>query len=394
MIVKELTASARALDWLAHSDIRHDTGPARGGVNQGYNWQERSYPFVYSEITGYAVSTFVAAHRWMDDPEYLTLAREAANFLLRLQENGQDAAIKGSIPHGLSLPQLDVLRQYYSFDVAMCLQGLLDLYRVRPEADLLEAARGAGDWLITQMQQPNGSFLAMYDAETGESKHPGDQFFNDFGCLHGKHTIGLLKLSRATGDQRYESAARKAADWVLTLQDSDGSFRASLNLDQIVSHPHCYATEGLLYAHFALEDEKYLKASVRAGEWLLGAQNRDGSISIAYKQDWLKMGRRITEIVFPRKVTDATSQSARIWTLLYLLTGDSRFIDAARKAAEFLRGMQVMDNTDSNRVGAFYFWPGHSIMFTWATMFCAQALYEVDHVGDAGQYAHFIQELF
>jgi uncharacterized protein YyaL (SSP411 family) len=181
---------------------------------------------------------------------------------------------------------------------------------------------------------------------------------------------------------------------VLTLQESDGSFRASETLAQIVSHPHCYATEGLLYAHFALNDEKYLKAAMRAGEWLLSAQNRDGSINIAYKQDWLKMGRRITEIVFPRKVTDATSQSARIWTMLYQLTGNTRFLEAAQRAAEFLCGMQVLESTDSNRSGGFYFWPGHSIMFTWATMFCAQALYEVDHASATGEYAYFIEELF
>ena len=360
MAVREQTAIELALTWLAQSNIRHATGPARGGVNQGYNWQEHTYPFVYSEITGYAVSTFVAAYRWTDATEYLTLARDAANFLLRVQENGSDVAIKGSIAHGLSLPDLKVMRQYFSFDVAMCLQGLLDLHRLRPDADLLDAARAAGDWLIAAMQQANGSFLAMIDAETGETHHPGNQFFNDFGCLHGKHAIGLLKLSRATGDQRYETAARKVCDWVLTLQAADGSFQAGEALDQVVSHPHCYAMEGLIYAHFALDDEKYLRATARAGEWLLNAQNRDGSINIAYKQDWLKMGRRITEIVFPKKVTDATSQAARLWTLLYQLNGDSRMLEAARKAAAFVRGVQVTESSDANAAGGFLFLAGAS----------------------------------
>ena len=394
MAVREQTTLDFALGWLAQSNVRYATGPARGGVNQGYNWQSQTYPFLYSKITGYAISTFVAAYRWTDSVEYLAYAREAANFLLRVQETGTDAWVKGAIPHGLTNPDLKVKRQYYSFDVAMGMQGLLDLYRVRPEADLLDAARAAGDWLVMQMQQPDGAFLSMYDAETGDSQHPGMQFFNDFGCLHAKHAIGLLKLSRATGDQRYETAARKVCEWALSLQDADGSFRASEMLHQVVSLSHCYAAEGLLYAHFALDDEKYLRAAVRAAEWLLSVQNRDGSINIAYKQDWLKMGRRITEMVFPRKVTDATAQAMRLWTLLYLLNGDPRMMEAARKAADFVREMQVAGTADPNASGGFYFWPGHPILFTWTAMFACQALYEIEHFGNAGEYGQFIEELF
>jgi hypothetical protein len=40
------------------------------------------------------------------------------------------------------------------------------------------------------------------------------------------------------------------ADWGLGLQDADGAFRASEGQEQIVSHPHCYTMEGLLYAHY------------------------------------------------------------------------------------------------------------------------------------------------
>ena len=67
-----------ALSWLVETDIRHADGSeaSLGGVNQGYNWRERSYPFVYSEITGYAVSTFVDAYRWTGDERYIALARQ------------------------------------------------------------------------------------------------------------------------------------------------------------------------------------------------------------------------------------------------------------------------------------------------------------------------------
>lgn len=382
-----------ALDWLSKSDIRHREGIARGGVNQGYNWQERSYPFVYSEITGYAVSMFVNAYRWTEQERYLTLAQEAAEFLLALQYVAKDEA-QGAIAHGFSLPLFKLRHQYYSFDGAMCLQGLLDLYAIQPTAKLELAAQAMGDWLIYEMQKPSGAFLAMYNAETGESKHLGNNFFDDFGCLHAKHAIGLLKLAQVTKEECYTSAAERVCDWVLGLQDEDGAFRANGRSKEVVSHPHCYATEGLLFAHYILKSERYLEAARRAGEWLLSVQNSDGSINIAYKRQLWRMKRRLNELFFPKGVTDATAQASRIWLILYYLDQDQRFFDAAQKAGNFLEQMQETTSSDPNAKGGFYFWPEHPIMFTWATMFALNALYALEHRERKSAYHQMIKELF
>jgi uncharacterized protein YyaL (SSP411 family) len=385
-----------ALAWLAHTDIRHADGAqvVRGGVNQGYHWQERSYPFVYSEITGYAISTFVNAYRWTGDDGYVTLARQSADFLLGIQALAEKDGVCGAIPHSLSIPDLELDRRYYSFDAAMCLQGLLDLDAVAPASELRESAQAIGDWLLERMQQDNGAFLSIYDAAAGEWGHAGENFFDDDGCLHAKHAIGLLKLGCVTGNDRYTMAARRVCDWVLGLQDDDGAFRANTRTRQIVSHPHCYATEGLLYAYHTLGTDRYLDACRRAGEWLLSAQNRDGSINIAYKQRWWGMGRRVTEKFFPRRVTDATAQAVRIWLILYYLDGARRFLDAGHKARGFLHELQCTSSSDRNAVGGIYFWPGHPMMFAWCTMFAVGALYALDHVSSDGDYQRMIIELF
>src|SRR5690606_34134586 len=161
----------------------------------------------------------------------------------------QQSPLYGALPQGRSLPALEIMPQYYSFDVAMCVQGMLDLHFVQPDARVEQSAELMGHWLIERMQQENDSFRATYDAEKDTWEHLGDQFFDDFGCLHGKHAIGLVKLFEATGDERFASAARRVCDWVLTLQDTDGAFRASERQPQIISHLHCYTLEGLLYAH-------------------------------------------------------------------------------------------------------------------------------------------------
>ena len=229
-----------ALDWLTRSDIRHANGNtlARGGVSQGYNWKERRYPFIYSEITGYAISTFVNAYRWTNDEIYLAAARQAAGFLLHLQTLAAGDGCPGAIPHGLTWPDLTPRRQYFSFDVAMCLQGILDLHALDQAPELARAAQGMSDWLLTHMQQRNGSFWSMYDGATGSVADVTADFFSDGGCLHAKHAIGLLKMEQVIGNGAYAAAARQVCDWVLGLQDADGAFRATERDRQVISHPH------------------------------------------------------------------------------------------------------------------------------------------------------------
>jgi len=385
-----------ALDWLARSDIRW-TGSFRlsgGGVNQGYNWRKRSYPFVYSEITGYAVSLFVNAYRWTGDEGFLTLAQQSADFLLGVQALADGDLVRGALPQGLSLPGLQPRRQYYSFDAAMCLQGLLDMNNIRPAPKLLASARAIGDWLIERMQQESGAFLSVIDARTGASGQGSGDVFGDGGCLHAKHAIGLLKLSQATGDGRYRRAAGRVCDWVLGLQDGDGAFRTTEGLTQVVSHSHCYATEGLLFAHHEMGIERYLGAARRAGEWLLDVQNRDGSINIAYKRRWWRMGRRVIEKLRPRRVTDATAQAIRIWLILYYLSGTRRFLDACYRASHFLVRMQCASSPDRNAVGGFYYWSGHPVIFSWCAMFALHALYALEHFDRPKGYKHLMAELF
>jgi len=384
-----------ALNWLAQSDIYHANGQeeALGGVNQGYNWQQKRYPFIYSEITGYAITVFVNAYRWTGNEQYLTQACQSADFLLKVQSSDPNDASFGAIAHGLSLPGLELRRQYYSFDAAMCLQGLLDLHAVAPTPKILETSRRVGNWLMNRMQQDNGAFLALYNADTGETHHQNGNFFDDNGCLHAKHAIGLLKLGRATGDERYTTAAQKVCNWVLTLQHDDGAFQASEQLPQVVTHPHCYATEGLLFAHHILEDARYLEAARKAGRWLLAVQNKDGSVNIEYKRRWWRMGRRVTEKLFPLRVTDATAQALRIWLILYYLDQDDTFLEGCHRAKRFLQKMQCTASPDKNAVGGFYFWPGHPIMFTWATMFALNALYGLDNIEREQGYQQTITEL-
>lgn len=383
-----------ALNWLFNTGIYNKEQSILGGLNRGYNWRQRSYPYIYSEITGYAISVFVNAYKWTGNEEYLLLASQSANYLQRIQYLVKGDDTKGAIPHSLTLPELEVQNEYYSFDNAMCLQGFLDLNAIKPDLKLKESAQSIGDWLVLKMQQENGSFLSMYDSNIKNWQHGGEDVFGDGACLHAKHAIGLLKLNQATGEDRFLKAATQVCDWVISLQDADGSFRATERLQQVVTHSHCYATEGLLYAYFILGNDKYLKAARQAGDWLVRKQNKDGSINIAYKRDWKRMGRRITEVLFPWRVTDATSQAMRVWLILYYLDKNQQYIDVCNKAKTFLMRQQCITTTDPNALGGFYYSPGYPMMYTWCTMFAIHALYGLLNLDRNDGHRQVMLELF
>lgn len=382
------------LDWITNSNIRYmnSDGWASGGVKNGYNWQQQYYPFIYSEITGYAISFLANAFRWTGKKNYLVMAKESADYIMKIQLQAKTTSSSGAILHSLTIPELEPRYQYYSFDAAMCLQGLLDLEAIQNSSAICSSAQDIGDWLIKHMQLPNGAFLAMYNADTEEWKHL--ELFGDNGCLHAKLAVGLLKLANVTKTDHYRTAAMHVCDWVLTLQQADGAFRATETEQQVLSHTHCYATEGLLFAHYWLGDQRYLDAARRAGEWLLEVQHRDGSLNIAYNRRLWRMGRRAIEKILPQRVSDSTAQAIRIWLTLYYLEGDKRFLEACYRARDFLLSMQIISSEDPNARGGFYFSPKHPIIFAWPTMFAIHALYALANVDRKNGYEQIMTELF
>ena len=392
-------------NWLSQSGIRNSNQntPIFGSFNRQYDCTHKNYDLVYNEITGYAISTLVCLYLYTGNQQYLQMAIKAADYLLSIQCLDSTLEEYGGIPHSLSLDGSQCNQQYYTFDNAMCLQGLVDLYNLTNNKQYLKGSLLIADWLLT-MQIADGSFLAMYDAETTLKEHPSQLFAGDRGCLHAKHAIGLLKLADACGNKKYTDSAQKVCDWVLSLQREDGAFWANPERRYVFTHAHCYATEGLLYAYYALERDEFLQAALKAGEWLLAAQKNDGALVKTYSDKTVRFHRRIMKSLSATRVTDATSQAVGIWCILYSLTKDNTFLEGAQRAITFLTTMQCLDSPDANMKGGFYYQITQSpfrrtlsnIMPAWCAMFALQAMYYYQMIQHEGcnSVGQFIQELF
>lgn len=405
-----------AVKWLCESDILNkDNGKASfGGINNGYLWRDKKYQYVYNEITGYAINSFMTIAKWLGRENYLQHAINAADYLIRHQGPDDVQMAYGAVSHSLSLPELKNTTNYYSFDNAVILHGMINLYLRTGDKKYRDASFMIATWLLS-MQKADGSFYSFYDTQRNVIEHPYDEFFFDSGCLHVKNAIGLMYMNHISDNRQYYNAALKLCNWGERLLDKDGLFWANTRKKYVFTHAHCYATEGYLHAFHLSSKQEYLAIARQAGDALLRLQNRDGSLYRIYKNKlsmrrWLGKKYRLSfkqwrsERRSPWKTVDATAQSARIWALLYSLTGKKTYLDASKKALDFISHHQVTDSDDQNMYGGFYYQlcdthPEKMVilnggMYTWCTQFGLSAHMMVRSAGNKTAFQDLVAMLF
>lgn len=404
MLNEAIDASVR---WLTSSDlrIREQSSALSGAYCSSYDMRNKAYQLVYCEITAYGIQFLLRANKWEGNRDFLTIARASGEFLLRAQYKNCDKIMGGAFPYGYRLPNEERIEKYFSFDTAVCIGALTELYKSLSDKRYLEAAIKGGTWL-EGMQCDDGSFKAGEFVERVSVGSSG--WYGDRGCLHAKNAIGFLKLYQATKDKHFLLLAKKTLDWVLSLQHVDGYFRATRDLHYVFTHAHCYTLEGLLYGYLILGEQRHLDAAVRGGQWLMSAQNSDGSLYQYYGPDidsYLdSVGSRLRTIrkfIRPRE-TGATAQAMRIWMALYHETEDEAFHLASRKSARFLVAMQSQGRVDPNCLGGFHascdyflgFRRSNSKFYAWTSMFACHALMILSRKSEYESFQSIVSELF
>jgi len=346
----------RAIAWHRSDAIRvvDARSPSRGAFRHGFDAARRRPLGIYTEITGYGVSLFVFLKRAREDRSFLDVAEEAGDFLVRIQ------AADGSFPDSRDPADPAVPRKHFSFDTAACVVGLARLARSTGHTRHAEAAARAGPWLL-RMQRPDGSFCAMTDHDL-RLEDPGG-FFGDGSCIHAKNAIALLELRALTGEDRYRDAAARCCDHTISLQDGDGAFFCTPRRDEVFTHAHAYACEGLLYAGRALGEGRYVSAAELGARWLQGSQRRGGGWPARAKLTGPARERVAHALVGPLPA-DAAAQAVRLFALL-----GSPFDDARRRAVRFLAGFQGRAGGLAYRRTRLGY---SSMLYTWPTQFAIQ----------------------
>ena len=296
----------------------------------------------------------------------------------------------------------------------------LDLARHFGDPEFSARAVEMGDWEIG-VQMPSGAVMGG-----AINPNPTPAVFNT-----GQVLLGWSALYRETGESRFLEAARRAANWLMEIQESNGHW--SKGNSRFVASPRATiynvkAAWGLAEAGRAGLGDAAVAAAVRNAEYCLTKQAPNGWFAdccledpkrpllhtIGYtmqgligigrltgREDFLRaaevtaralIGLMSPDGFIPGRIDarfggaanwcclTGTAQTSIVWSQLFELTGDEAFRVARRAANRYLMERHMLDDPDPViRGGVFGSWPvwgdyGYMMVLNWAVKFFADAI--------------------
>ncbi|MEM3641869.1 MAG: hypothetical protein QXH37_08120 [Candidatus Bathyarchaeia archaeon] len=246
---------------------------------------------VYPEITAYAISLSCILFKRSGKQKFLERAKKLAEYMTSVIEHGAVPNFSDNL--------------MYTFDTGIFISAVFDLYEITRNNAYLEQAKKSLNWLYTLWD--GNKFFAV------DPRFMDNKWYRVQSAHLVKLAIPLFKAAEYLNEPKHLATAIKLLQAYKPLQEKDGRFRINQDAVITLTHPHCYATEGYLYAYYKTGNKEFLEIAHKAGEWLCKVQNPDGSLYRTYSPQGKKGTCQAQEKL---KTSDATAQATRIWKLL------------------------------------------------------------------------------
>ena len=227
--------SQRAGLWFLQSTIQESSG---GVARYHHTDQGRNAP-ISTEITGYAVSTFVYLHSVLGEQQYLDRAIDAARYLCRQAWNREDHTFPFE-------PTSNGEQAYaYFFDCGIIIRGLLALWRATGDSEFLNRAKDTS----LSMAYDFLADVAVHPIITLPDKQPlayQPRWSRSPGCYQLKSALAWRELAEVTGEKALEQPFERMLEYSLATYDSflQNDPDPQKVMDRL--HPLCYFLEALL----------------------------------------------------------------------------------------------------------------------------------------------------
>lgn len=213
-------------------------------------------------------------------------------------------------------------------------------------------------------------------------------FHNRKHAYHSCVAWPLLELYLATRNETYRSAAEKCLSWVIECQQENGWFNRAGFGDDAAPFLHTigYIISGLLESAAILTPDRihespYFQAGLRASEALLHRFEIRRYMAAQYDANWKSPNRQ--------SCLTGNVQTAHTWLRIYQFTGDPRFLNGALKLTDFVKSTQDFRSAHpgirGGIKGSHPIW-GDYIRYSypnWAAKFFIDALLLEENVLDA-----------
>lgn len=159
-------------------------------------------------------------------------------------------------------------------------------------------------------------------------------------AYHTHVAWGLFQAAAAVDDSSYAEAGLKNVRWALSLQ-TDNGWIESCCLDDVsapLTHTVGYCLRGIIEAYRATGHEDLLVAARKTADGLLGPLGDDGFLAGRFNKKW--------EAMVPWVCLTGAVQIAHCWLVLYEITGEPKYRDAGFLANQYVRRTVELDGSD------------------------------------------------
>ncbi len=189
-----------ALDWLTKSGIQNNNKKKIrefGAFNAWFDPKSKKYSYMYSEITGYLITSMVYHYKVTRKKIFLKSAINAADWLIN---NAQDkeGGFKCLFLINKNLKYTTKETRSYSFDNGVIINGLVNLYNITKIKKYLYAAEKTVNFLILNCLKKNSEVRPVYDLSKKKFILNTKEWSLVPGSYHTKISMGILNLYKTT----------------------------------------------------------------------------------------------------------------------------------------------------------------------------------------------------
>jgi hypothetical protein len=237
------------------------------------------------------------------------------------------------------------------------------------------AFRETGREIFQAAADRAADFLVSAQDSDGAWRRGGSKYARPGVNLYDARTAwGLIEAFRVTANPKHQEAGRRNLEFVLSQQYPNGWFPHCCLDDNSrpLLHTIVYTIEGLLEAGVLLEDSRFVDAARRPLDVLLSLQRSDGSLAGQFDASWKPVARW--------SCLTGDAQTSLCWLRLFQLTGDKKYFHAASRLNRFVMTTQDLTSSDPGIRGAikgsYPIWAAYSPYEypNWAAKFFADAL--------------------
>lgn len=259
-------------DWLLNSGIQSK----EGGFYAWQDMEDKSHPYLYSEITGYAITMICFLYDLTKESLFLNSARRAAQWILQdaLDESGGVLTrnyISNTIEH-YSFERGNI----YSFDCAMVAFGMLKLYKATKDPVYLDCAEKIIAFLNKKMRREDNLYYPVFDAKNDACNEDTKKWSTQSGSFHCKLALCLCELADIKNDTSYNVKAKLLIESSIKYFYKKERFITNRSDDTSHLHPYSYTLEGMLYYAHKTKDDSYNDTIEKAFGWMAGLQDKNG----------------------------------------------------------------------------------------------------------------------